>query len=40
MQLNHQQTWWKAESNDEKELVINNFKALYKHSNNNNANEE
>ena len=40
MQLNQQQTWWKAESNDEKELVINNFKALYKHSNNNNANEE
>ena len=26
MQLNYQQTWWKAETNKEKELVINNFK--------------
>ena len=40
MQLNHQQTWLKAETNDEKELVINNFKAYFKHPNNNHANEE
>ena len=40
MQLNYQQTWWKAESNEEKELVINNFKDLYKHSNNKHSNAE
>ena len=30
MQLNHQQIWWKAETNEEKEVVINNFKETFK----------
>ena len=40
MQLNYQLTWQKAESNEEKELVINNCKDLYKHSNNKYSNAE
>lgn len=33
MQLNTGITWWKAENNNEKELVINGFKVLYRHEN-------
>ena len=40
IQLNYQQTQWKAETNEEKELVINNFKELCKHSNNKHSNAE
>ena len=34
MQINNGITWWKAENDNEKELVINGFKELYRHSNN------
>ena len=33
MQINNGITWWKAEKEKEKELVINGFKKLYNHSN-------
>ena len=34
MQINNGITWWKAENDKEKELVINGFKELYNNSNN------
>ena len=34
MQIDNGITWWKAENDNEKELVINGFKELYRHSNN------
>ena len=34
MQINQTTKWWKPETNQEKELVIQGFKDLYKHTNN------